>query len=77
MEAKDIIHLISFVAGHKRQTGNFPEFLIVLPDHSIRTATWGMGTILVGAYGGSLHPEQWPTHFVPLPTYLELLDDQR
>jgi hypothetical protein len=44
------------------------EFIVLLPDGTVRTAAWGLGTILLGAYGTAPRPEQWPTRWTDLPT---------
>jgi len=45
------------------------EFIVVLPDGTVRTATWGLGTILLGAYGIPPQPHEWPTHWASLPRF--------
>jgi hypothetical protein len=43
------------------------EILVTLKDGTVRTAARGLGTILLGPYGQTAPPDNWPTHWMPLP----------
>ena len=43
------------------------EVIVVLRDGTVRTAARGLGTILLGPYGLTPAPDNWPVLWQPLP----------
>lgn len=43
------------------------EILVLLKDGTVRTAARGLGTILLGVFGETARPDNWPTHWMPKP----------